>query len=187
MIKLHIKNMVCKRCILVVKSELEKLGLNYLSVELGEVTFQTEISQKDKIGISKHLEALGFEILNDTNSKTIEKIKSSLIDLIQNKNNNTKDNLSNYLKEKLHQDYSKLSNLFSQIEGISIEKYFINLKIEKVKELLFYDELSLSEIAYSLNYSSVSHLSHQFKKVTGFSPTYFKKLKENKRKEIDLL
>uniref|UniRef100_UPI004048BDDF helix-turn-helix domain-containing protein n=1 Tax=Flavobacterium sp. TaxID=239 RepID=UPI004048BDDF len=87
--------------------------------------------------------------MNDTNSKTIEKIKSSLIDLIQNKNNNTKDNLSNYLKEKLHQDYSKLSNLFSQIEGISIEKYFINLKIEKVKELLFYDELSLSEIAYS--------------------------------------
>ncbi|NHN27275.1 helix-turn-helix transcriptional regulator [Flavobacterium jejuense] len=187
MIKLYIKNMVCNRCIIVVKSELEKLGLNYLSVELGEVSFKNEISQEDKIEISKQLEILGFEILNDTNSKTIEKIKSTLIDLIQNKNNNIKDNFSDYLKEKLQQDYSKLSNLFSQIEGISIEKYFINLKIEKVKELIFYDELSLSEIAYSLNYSSVSHLSHQFKKVTGFSPTYFKKLKGNKRKEIDLL
>ena len=187
MVKLHIKNMVCNRCIIVVKSELEKLGLNYLSVELGEVSFKNEISQEDKIEISKQLEILGFEILNDTNSKTIEKIKSTLIDLIQNKNNNIKDNFSDYLKEKLQQDYSKLSNLFSQIEGISIEKYFINLKIEKVKELIFYDELSLSEIAYSLNYSSVSHLSHQFKKVTGFSPTYFKKLKGNKRKEIDQL
>jgi YesN/AraC family two-component response regulator len=171
----------------VVKSELEKLGLNYLSVELGEVSFKNVISQEDNIEISKQLEILGFEILNDTNSKTIEKIKSTLIDLIQNKNNNIKDNFSDYLKEKLQQDYSKLSNLFSQIEGISIEKYFINLKIEKVKELIFYDELSLSEIAYSLNYSSVSHLSHQFKKVTGFSPTYFKKLKGNKRKEIDQL
>ena len=187
MVKLHIKNMVCNRCIIVVKSELEKLGLNYLSVELGEVTFKNVISQEDKISISKHLKAFGFEILNDTKSKTIEKIKSTLIDLIQNKNNNIKDNFSDYLKEKLQQDYSKLSNLFSQIEGISIEKYFINLKIEKVKELIFYDELSLSEIAYSLNYSSVSHLSHQFKKVTGFSPTYFKKLKGNKRKEIDQL
>jgi YesN/AraC family two-component response regulator len=171
----------------VVKSELEKLGLNYLSVELGEVTFKNVISQEDKISISKHLKAFGFEILNDTKSKTIEKIKSTLIDLIQNKNNNIKDNFSVFLKEKLQQDYSTLSNLFSQIEGISIEKYFINLKIEKVKELIFYDELSLSEIAYSLNYSSVSHLSHQFKKVTGFSPTYFKKLKGNKRKEIDQL
>jgi hypothetical protein len=148
MIKLYIKNRLCNRCILAVKSELEKLGFNYLSVELGEVIFQNKISQEDKIEISKQLEILGFKILDDTNSKTIEKIKSTLIDLIQNKNNNIKDNFSDYLKEKIQQDYSKLSNLFSQIEGISIEKYFINLKIEKVKELIFYDELSLSEIAY---------------------------------------
>jgi YesN/AraC family two-component response regulator len=187
MIKLHIKNMVCNRCILVVKSELEKLGLDFLSVELGEVTFQNAISQEDKIEISKQLEAFGFEILDDANSKTIEKIKSILIDLIQNKNNDINITISDYLKEKLHQDYSKLSNLFSEVEDISIEKYLINLKIEKVKELIVYNELTLSEIANLLHYSSSAHLSNQFKKVTGFSPSYFKKMKGSKRTQLDQL
>ncbi len=187
MVKLHIKNMVCNRCILVVKSELEKLGLNYLSVELGEVTFQKEISKEEKTEISKQLEALGFEILDDANSKTIEKIKSILIDLIQNKNNDINITISDYLKEKLHQDYSKLSNLFSEVEGISIEKYLINLKVEKVKELIVYNELTLSEIANLLHYSSSAHLSNQFKKVTGFSPSYFKKMKGSKRTQLDQL
>jgi len=179
--------MVCNRCILVVKSELEKLGLNYLSVELGEVTFQKEISKEEKTEISKQLEALGFEILDDANSKTIEKIKSILIDLIQNKNNDINITISDYLKEKLHQDYSKLSNLFSEVEGISIEKYLINLKVEKVKELIVYNELTLSEIANLLHYSSSAHLSNQFKKVTGFSPSYFKKMKGSKRTQLDQL
>lgn len=187
MVKLHIKNMVCNRCILVVKSELEKLGLNYLSVELGEVTFQKEISKEEKTEISKQLEALGFEILDDANSKTIEKIKSILIDLIQNKNNDINITISDYLKEKLHQDYNKLSNLFSEVEGISIEKYLINLKVEKVKELIVYNELTLSEIANLLHYSSSAHLSNQFKKVTGFSPSYFKKMKGSKRTQLDQL
>ena len=179
--------MVCNRCILVVKSELEKLGLNYLSVELGEVNLQNELPQDDKIEISKQLEVLGFEILDDANSKTIEKIKNILIDLIQNKNNDINITISDYLKEKLHQDYSKLSNLFSEVEGISIEKYLINLKVEKVKELIVYNELTLSEIANLLHYSSSAHLSNQFKKVTGFSPSYFKKLKGNKRIQLDQL
>ncbi|MEZ4876415.1 MAG: AraC family transcriptional regulator [Flavobacterium sp.] len=185
--KLYIKNMVCNRCKMVVKSELEKLGLQLLSVELGEVEILTTISEEQIMRISKKLETIGFEILNDSNSKIIEKIKTILIDLVQNKNNDINITLSDYLIQNLYQDYSKLSNLFSYVEGISIEKYFINLKIEKVKELIVYDELSLSEIADFLNYSSVSHLSNQFKKVTGFSPSYFKKIKESKRKELDQL
>lgn len=184
---LYIKNMVCHRCILVVKSEIKKLGLDYSTVELGEVIFKNTITSEEKIMLSRHLELFGFEILNDSNSKTIEKIKNVLIDLIQNKNNDINETISDYLTGKVHQDYSKLSNLFSQIEGISIEKYFINLKIEKVKELIVYDEFSFSEIANFLNYSSVSHLSHQFKKVTGFSPSYFKKQKGSKRSGLDQL
>lgn len=185
--KIHIKNMVCNRCILVVNTELEKIGLHPEYIELGEVTFQNEISLSDKNAIRMHLEKFGFEILDDVNSKLIEKIKVKLIDLVQNKNNDITINLSDYLKAQLAQDYSKLSNLFSGVEGISIEKYFINLKIEKVKELIFYDELSLSEIANLLNYSSSAHLSNQFKKVTGFTPSYFKKMKGNKRIQIDKL
>jgi AraC-like DNA-binding protein len=179
--------MVCNRCILVVKSELEQLGHEISSVELGEVVFKNPISNQEKEIITATLRKVGFEILNDASSKTIEKIKNLLIDLIQNKNNDIPITLSEYIVQNLHQDYSKLSNLFSNVEGISIEKYFIHLKIEKVKELIVYDELSLSEIANLLNYSSVAHLSNQFKKVTSFSPSYFKKIKENKRKELDHL
>ena len=177
--------MVCPRCILAVKTEFEKLGLQYLDIDLGEVTLVNNISKEEKAKLKKALEQIGFELLDDENSIVISKIKSVLIDLIHNKNNDITIPLSVYLVQILHQDYSKLSNLFSQTEGISIEKYFINLKIEKVKELIVYDELSLSEIANLLNYSSVSHLSHQFKKVTGFSPSYFKTIKENKRTAID--
>ncbi len=183
--KLFIKNMVCQRCILVVQSELQKVKLNYVSIDLGEVQLVNDITNEEKLQLTKALEKFGFELLNDENSVLINRIKSVLIDLLHNKNNDIKTPLSEYLSKKLHQDYSKISNLFSQIEGISIEKYFINLKIEKVKELIVYDELSLSEIANMLNYSSVSHLSHQFKKVTGFSPSYFKTIKENKRTAID--
>ncbi len=177
--------MVCQRCILVVQSELQKVKLNYVSIDLGEVQLVNDITNEEKLQLTKALEKFGFELLNDENSVLINRIKSVLIDLLHNKNNDIKTPLSEYLSKKLHQDYSKISNLFSQIEGISIEKYFINLKIEKVKELIVYDELSLSEIANMLNYSSVSHLSHQFKKVTGFSPSYFKTIKENKRTAID--
>ena len=185
--QIHIKNMVCNRCIMVVTSELEKLGHALVSVELGKVVFKNDLSQSDKLIIGQKLQSYGFEILDDANSKTIEKIKTLLIDLVHYKNNLLKLTLSDYLSQELHQDYSKLSNLFSNVEGVSIEKYYILLKIEKVKELIVYDEWSLSEIADVLNYSSVAHLSNQFKKVTGFSPSYFKKMKENKREKLDQL
>lgn len=166
--------MVCSRCKMVVKSELEKLGLKLLSINLGEVETMEPISDIQKTELLKNLRAVGFDLIDDRKSKTIDKIKTLIIDLVHNKNNDLKINLSNYLSQELHQDYNTLSNLFSEVENTTIEKYFINQKIEKVKELIMYDELSLSEIAYSLNYSTVSHLSNQFKKVTGFSPTYFK-------------
>lgn len=179
--------MVCSRCKMVVKLELEKLGLQLLSVELGEVTVSKPISDQTKKEVAKRLKEFGFELIDDKRSKTIAKIKTLLIELVQNKNNDLKINLSDYLSNQMHQDYNTLSNLFSAVQNTTIEKYFISQKIEKVKELLMYDELSLSEIADSLHYSSVSHLSHQFKKVTGFSPTYFKNLKTIKRKQIEEL
>ena len=183
--KLYIKNMVCSRCKLVVKSVFETIGINPISVELGEVELKNEIQESQKQELLDNLRSLGFDIIDDKKSKTIDKIKTLIIDLVQNKNNDLKSNLSKYLSQALHQDYNTLSNLFSEVENTTIEKYFINQKIEKVKELIVYDELSLSEIAYSLNYSSVSHLSNQFKKITGFSPTYFKNLKSTKRRQIE--
>lgn len=177
--------MVCDRCKMVVKNEIENLGYSLVKVELGEIELNQEITDIQKKDIKLNLEKFGFEVIDDKRSRIIELIKNKLIDLVQNKNADLDKNLSLFLSENLNQDYSKLSNLFSEIEGISIEKYFINLKIEKVKELIIYDELSLSQIAYSLNYSSVSHLSNQFKKVTGFSPTHFKNIKTIKRKQIE--
>ena len=170
---------------MVVKAELENLGLHPVSVELGEVVIlETEIEHVIEV-LRHNLQTLGFSIIDDKKSKTIDRIKNLIIDLVQNKHNQIKTNLSYYLTEHLMQDYSSLSKLFSEVEGITIEKYFINQKIEKVKELLMYDEMTLNEIAFLLNYSSVAHLSNQFKKVAGFSPSYFKQLKENKRRQIE--
>lgn len=183
--KLYIKNMVCSRCKMVVKSVFENIGINPIAVELGEVELKNDIQENQKLELLKKLRAIGFDLIDDKKSKTIDKIKTLIIDLVQNKNNDLKSNLSDYISQELHQDYNTLSNLFSEVENTTIEKYFINQKIEKVKELIIYDELSLSEIAYSLNYNTVSHLSNQFKKVTGFSPTYFKKIKTIKRKQIE--
>ncbi|MEC4005591.1 AraC family transcriptional regulator [Flavobacterium sp. SUN052] len=170
---------------MVVKSELEKLGLQLSSVNLGEVKTLNTVTDLQKATISEHLKPLGFELIDDKKSKTIDKIKTLIIDLVHNKNNEINTNLSDYLSSHLAQDYSNLSNLFSEVENTSIEKYFISQKIEKVKELLMYDEMSISEIAFYLNYSSVAYLSNQFKKVTGFSPTYYKQLKDKKRKQIE--
>jgi len=183
--KLYIKNMVCSRCKMVVKSELEKLGLHPIAVELGEVEILEGFIDSQKGILLSNLQLLGFDIIDDKKSKTIDKIKTLIIDLVQNKNNAIKTNLSDFLKSHIHQDYNTLSNLFSEVENTTIEKYFIKLKIEKVKELLMYEELTLNEIAYQLNYSSVGYLSNQFKKVTGFSPTYFKQLRDKKRKQIE--
>lgn len=177
--------MVCSRCKMVVKSELEKLGLHPIEVELGEVVILESDIEHVIQALSANLHALGFSIIDDKKSRTIDRIKNLIIDIVQNKNNQIKTNLSDYLTEHLLQDYGSLSMLFSEVEGITIEKYFINQKIEKVKELLVYDEMTLNEIAFLLNYSSVAHLSNQFKKVTGFSPSYFKQLKEKKRSQIE--
>lgn len=182
---LFIKNMVCDRCIMVVKSELDKLGIHTKGVQLGEVTLENEPTSEEKEQLSQALIPLGFELIDDKKSRIIEQIKNAIIEIVHHQENEIKTNLSDFLSDKLRLDYAYLSNLFSEVEGTTIEKYFIAQKIEKVKELLVYDELSLSEIAYRLNYSSVAYLSNQFKKVTGFTPSQFKKTKENKRKPLD--
>lgn len=170
---------------MVVKMTLEKLGLHPVQVELGEIELQESNISAVKEQLKQELKSVGFDLLDDKKSKVIEKVKTLIVDLVHNKNNNLNITLSQYLTYELHQDYSALSNLFSEVEGITIEKYFILQKIEKVKELLVYDELTLSEIAFQLNYSSVSYLSNQFKKVTGLTPSHFKKLKTIKRKPIE--
>lgn len=182
---LFIKNMVCNRCIMVVQNEMDKLGLNAKNIKLGEVTLDRELSGEERIALDKMLTNVGFELIDDRKSRIIEQIKTVIINLVHHQKSDKKYNLSNVLSEKLHHDYSYLSNLFSEVEGTTIEKYFIAQKIEKVKELLVYDELTLSEIAYRLNYSSVAYLSNQFKKVTGLTPSHFKQIKEDKRKALD--
>ena len=182
---IFIKNMVCDRCIMVVQNELEKLGLDAKNIKLGEVILSKEITSLEKENLSKTLEPLGFEVIDDKKGRIIEKIKNIIIDLVHHQDSDVKTNLSDVLSDKLHHDYNYLSNLFSEVEGTTIEKYFIAQKMEKVKELLVYDELSLSEIANRLNYSSVAYLSNQFKKVTGLTPSHFKQIKEDKRKPLD--
>lgn len=177
--------MVCSRCKMVVKSELEKLGLHPILVELGEVEVEEQEIEPLKTELIQRLQALGFDLIDNKKSRLIERIKNLIIDLVQNKNSQLDVNLSDYLSQQLLQDYSTLSNLFSEVEGTTIEKYFIHQKIEKVKELLMYDELTLKEISILLNYSSVAYLSSQFKKVTGFSPSYYKQLKDKKRQQIE--
>ncbi len=172
--------MVCHRCILMVKSELEKLGLHPLFIEMGEITIQEKCIDKVKDKLIKNLESIGLELMDDKKSQTIEKIKTLILDLVQHPEQVLKINLSNYLSEELNQNYHYLSNLFTEANGTTIEHYFITQKIERAKELLIYNEHSLSEIAFQLNYSSVSHLSKQFKKVTGLTASHFKKLKIKK-------
>ena len=152
---------------------------------MGEVMLQTKLADQQKQDLEKSLTTLGFELICDRKSRIIEQIKAVIIDLIQNQNGELLQNLSDVLREKLQQDYNYLSRLFSDVEGITIEKYFISQKIEKVKELLVYDELNLSEIAYRLNYSSVAYLSSQFKKITGLTPSHFKKIGSRRRKPLD--
>lgn len=177
--------MVCDRCIMVVRQQLTLLGYELLSVELGTVSFSQPLTQKEIKALKETIEPLGFEVIDDKRFQLIEQVKNLIIKLVHYKNNDLKVNLSQYIASQLHQDYSYISNLFSELEGTTIEQYFIAQKIEKVKELLDYDELSLSEIADTLNYSSVAHLSTQFKKVTQLTPSQFKQRKQEKRKPLD--
>lgn len=183
--KLYIKNMVCNRCKMVVNSELQKLGIYPLSVVLGEIELDRELSDVEKQKIEDRLTPLGFLLIDDKKSRLIEQIKTVIVELVHYNNIDLKINLSDFLKDKVYYDYNYISHLFSEIEGTTIEKYFIAQKIERVKELLAYDELSISQIAFQLNYSSVAHLSNQFKKVTGLNPTYFKNIKPYKRNSLD--
>lgn len=185
MSELYIKNMVCHRCILVVAEEMKKLGYPVIDVQLGEVTLDRMISEAEKQAIGRHLSDFGFELIDDRKSQLINQIKIQIIDVVQNKDSELNVNLSEFLSSRLHKEYSVLSSLFSEVEGTTIEQYFIAQKIEKVKELLVYDEMTLSEIAFRLHYSSVAHLSNQFKKVTGLTPSHFKKIKANKRQALD--
>ena len=182
---IYIKNMVCNRCIWVVQNEFDKLSINTKHISLGEVLLEESLSDKQKKDLEAVIVPLGFELIDDKRSRIIEKIKNTIIDLVHYQDSDLKNNLSDILSAELHHDYKYLSNLFSEIEGTTIEKYFIAQKIEKVKELLMYDELTLSEIAFQLNYSSVAYLSNQFKKVTGLTPSHFKQIKAKKRKPLD--
>lgn len=177
--------MVCQRCIMVVQSELEKKGFVPLDVSLGEVVFEEELSASDQEIIAKTLHKVGFEIIEDQKKQGVEKVKNLIIDLVQNQNSALKNTLSDYLSTLLDCDYKSITTLFTELEGTTIEKYFIAQKIEKVKELLVYNELTLSEIAFQLHYSSVAHLSNQFKSVTGLTPSYFKNLRTEKRIPLD--
>lgn len=182
---LHIKNMVCNRCIMVVEQELKALGINASRVDLGEAEVTGELSLSELRETDEHLQKFGFELIDDRNGKLIEKIKKLIIQLVHYSDGKENRNLSDYIQANMNRDYTYLSNLFSTAQGITLEKYFILQKIERVKELLVYDELNLSEIADMMGYSSVSYLSNQFKKVTGLTPLHFKRIGDLKRKPLD--
>lgn len=184
---LYVKNMVCNRCIQVVKEELSQLGIAAQDVQLGEVRLTEPVSVDKLTEVSEVFAKRGFEILEDSNSKLIEQIKTTIIDLVHNPEVVINQNVSNYLEGLIGKDYSYLSNLFSSVENVTIERYLILQKVEKVKELLVYDELTLSEISYKMDYSSVQYLSGQFRKVTGMSPSEFKKLTNKERLPLDMV
>jgi AraC family transcriptional regulator len=183
---LYIKNMVCARCIKVVKEELEKLNLSVENIILGEAVVSSA-KEIDENKIREVLESNGFELIDDKQAKIIEKVKVVVIELIQKQSEDQliNANFSDYILKKIDKSYQYISSLFSSHEGVTLETYIINQKIEKVKELLVYNELSLTEIAYRLGYSSVQHLSSQFKKITGLTPSQFKNLREKRRKPLD--
>lgn len=179
--KLFIKYMVSNRCKMTVKSVLKQLGLHYTYVDLGEAEIEEEMSTELLDLLKRRLEESGLELMDDKRAIIIEKIKNVIIEMIHHSEELPKIKNSEYLSEKLNFDYTYLANLFSEATGTTIEHFIILHKIERVKELLLYDELSLTEIAHSLNYSSAAHLSNQFKKITGLTPTFFKQLKHKKR------
>lgn len=172
---------------MIVKSELENLGLYYLTVELGEVEIQGELSAKKQKQLKAALLKSGLELMEDQKSILVEKIKNIIIEMVHYTDELPKTNFSDYLEKKLNHDYTYLSNLFSEVKGITIEHFIISHKIERVKELLVYNELTLSEIAWKLHYSSVAHLSNQFKKVTGLTPSFFKKIKHKRLNALENL
>jgi AraC-like DNA-binding protein len=184
-LKLHIKYMVSNRCKLAVKEELKKLGLHFIFVDLGEVEIMENISGERLEQLKMALFDAGFELITDKRAVLIEKIKNTVIEMVHQTNEAIKINFSDYLSEKLDYDYTYMANLFSEVQGTTIEQFIISHKIERIKELIIYDELNITEIAWKMNYSSVAHLSNQFKKMTGLSPSHFKQLKNKRRNPIE--
>lgn len=183
--KLHIKYMVSIRCKMVVKEELKKLGLHFMNVDLGTVDVMENITQQQRDQLKNSLLKSGLELMEDKKAILIEKIQNVVIEMVHYEDELPKVNFSTYLSEKLNYDYTYLANLFSETKGITIEHFIILHKIERVKELIIYDELTLSEIAWRLHYSSVAHLSNQFKKITGLTPSYFKSLRSKRRNTLE--
>jgi len=184
-LKLFIKYMVSNRCKVAVKEELKKLGLHFMVVDLGEVEIMENISAEVRELVRIALLNSGFELMDDKRSVLIEKIKNTIIEMVHHSDELIKVNFSSYLSEKLHYDYTYLANLFSEVQGTTIEQFIISHKIERIKELIIYGELNITEIAWKMNYSSVAHLSNQFKKMTGLSPSHFKQMKEKRRSPIE--
>lgn len=182
---MHIKYMVSNRCKIVVKEVLREMGLHFIIVDLGEVEIMETLSTEQKEELKASLLESGLELMDDRKAVLIEKIKNIIIELIHHSEETIKVNFSDYLAEKLNHDYTYLSNMFSEVQGTSIEQFIISHKVERIKELIIYDELNITEIAWKMNYSSVAHLSNQFKKVTGLSPSYFKQLKDKRRSPIE--
>jgi len=185
--KLYIKFMVSLRCKLIVKEELQKLGLKYVVIDLGVVEVMEEITRDQRELLKANLLRSGLELLDDKRSILIEKVKNVITELIHYTDELPRVNYSDYISEKLGYDYTYLSNIFSEVKGTTIQQFIIINKIERVKELLLYDELNLTEIAYKLHYSSVAHLSNQFKKITGLSPSFFKQLKQKRKGNLENL
>jgi len=183
--KIYIKYMVSLRCKMVVKEELRKLGLHFIVVDLGEVEIMEELTESQRDTLKVALFDSGLELMDDKRAVLIEKIKNVIVEMVHYSDELPKINYSDYISEKLHYDYTYLSNLFSEVKGVTIQQFIILHKIERVKELLLYEELNLTEISYQLQYSSVSHLSNQFKKVTGLTPSQFKLLKNRHRTPIE--
>lgn len=183
--KIYIKYMVSIRCKMMVKEELRKLGLHFIVVDLGEVEIMEDLTvlQRDLLRVA--LLESGLELMDDKKAVLIEKIKNVIIEMVHYSEESIKINFSDYLSEKLKHDYTYMSNLFSEVQGTTIEQFIISHKVERIKELIIYDELNITEIAYKMNYSSVAHLSNQFKKVTGLSPTHFKQLKDKRRSPLE--
>jgi len=183
--KLFIKYMVSNRCKMAVKEELKKLGLHFIVVDLGEVEIMETITLDQRAKLKESLLNSGLELMDDKKAVLIERIKNTVIEMVHHSDEMIKTNFSDYLSEKLDHDYTYLANLFSEVQGTTIEHFIINHKIERIKELILYDELNITEIAWKMNYSSVAHLSNQFKKVTGLSPSHFKQLKDRRRNQIE--
>ncbi|MEI6408672.1 MAG: helix-turn-helix domain-containing protein [Bacteroidota bacterium] len=185
--KLYIKYMVSLRCKMLVKEELKKLGLRYVLLDLGMVEVLEDITLEQRTELRDNLLKSGLELLDDKRSVLIEKIKNVIIEMIHYSDEVPKVNYSDYISEKLGYDYTYLANTFSEVKGITIQQFIINHKIERVKELLLYNEMNLTEIAYMMHYSSVAHLSNQFKKITGLSPSFYKQLKQKRKGNLESL